>query len=64
MMEQRELSRQEVWAIYERGAREQHKQFVVLTIEDPPVPMPYEAGMATERMTAVAVDEFDFFSLD
>jgi hypothetical protein len=63
-MEERELSRQEVWAIYERGAREQQKQFVVLTIEDPPVPLPYEAGLATERMAAIPVDEFDFFSID
>ena len=63
-MLERELSRQEVWAIYERGARQQRKEFVVLTIEDPPVPLPYEAGMATERMAAVTVDEFDFFTAD
>ena len=63
-MVEKELSRQEVWAIYERGARQQRKEFVVLTIEDPPVPMPYEAGMATERMAAVDVDAFDFLSLD
>jgi len=63
-MVERELSREEVWRIYERGARQQRKEFVVLTIVDPPVPMPYEAGMATERMTAVDVSEFDFFSLD
>jgi hypothetical protein len=63
-MVERELSREEVWRIYERGARLQRKEFVVLTIVDPPVPMPYEAGMATERMAAVDVSEFDFFSLD
>ena len=63
-MEERALSRQEVWAIYERGARQAQREFVVLTIEEPPVPLPYEAGRATEPMAAVAVDEFDFFSLD
>lgn len=62
-MEERALSRQEVWAIYERGARQQHKQFVVLSIDDPPAPLPYEAGLATERMAAVSVEEFDFFSI-
>lgn len=62
-MEERELSREEVWAIYERGARQQHKQFVVLTIEAPPIPLPYEAGLATERMTAVSVEKFDSLSL-
>lgn len=62
-MEERELTRQEVWAIYERGARRQQRQFVVLTIEDPPVPLPYEAGMATERIVAVDPENFDFFTL-
>lgn len=62
-MVERELTRQEVWAIYERGARLQQRQFVVLTIVDPPIPMPYEAGMATERMAAVDVENFDFFEI-
>ncbi|HSN29932.1 MAG TPA: hypothetical protein VLT45_26775, partial [Kofleriaceae bacterium] len=62
-MEERELTRQEVWAIYERGARQQRREFVVLTIVDPPVPLPYEAGMATERMAAVDVENFDFLAL-
>ena len=26
--------------------------------------LPYEAGMATERMAAVDVEEFDFFTAD
>lgn len=62
-MEERELTRQEVWAIYERGARRQQREFVVLTIVDPPVPMPYTEGMATERMAAVDPENFDFFEL-
>ena len=62
-MVERELTRQEVWAIYERGARLQQRQFVVLTIVDPPIPMPYESGMATERMAAVDPENFDFLSL-
>ena len=62
-MEERELTREEVWAIYERGARKQQREFVVLTIVDPPAPLPYESGMATERMAAVDPENFDFFSL-
>ncbi len=62
-MEERELTRQEVWAIYERGARRQQRQFVVLTIEDPPVPLPYEPGRATEPMPAIDPENFDFLEL-
>ena len=63
-MEERELTRQEVWAIYERGARKQQRQFVVLTIDNPPEPMPpFERGMATERMPAIDPETFDFLEL-
>ena len=54
------MTRQEVWAIYERGAKRRQREFVVLTLE-PEAPLPYVEGMATERMPAISVDEFDFF---
>ncbi|MBV8755789.1 MAG: hypothetical protein JO257_00855 [Deltaproteobacteria bacterium] len=62
-MEERELTRQEVWAIYERGARQHQRQFVVLTLVDPPVPLPYESGRATEPMAAIDPENFDFLEL-
>jgi hypothetical protein len=57
---QREMTRQEVWAIYERGAKRRQHEFVVLTIE-PEAPLPYIGSMATERMPAPQLDQFDFF---
>jgi hypothetical protein len=61
-MLERELTREEVWAIYERGARQQQREFVVLTIVDPPIPLPFETGMATERIPVIDAENFDFFT--
>ena len=32
-MDEREMTRQEVWAVYERGARERCREFVVMWVD-------------------------------
>jgi hypothetical protein len=32
VMDEREMTRQEVWAVYERGARERQREFVVMWV--------------------------------
>ena len=32
-MDEREMTRQEVWAVYERGAREHQRDFVVMWVD-------------------------------
>ena len=43
------MTRQEVWAVYERGARQRHREFVVMWVETA-IPEPVDTGAGTERM--------------
>ena len=43
------MTRQEVWAVYERGARRHSREFVVMYI-DTAVPEPVDTSAGTERM--------------
>jgi hypothetical protein len=53
-MDDREMTRQEVWAVYERGAREHSREFVVMWVgsaaparnrrDKPTEPLPFLAG--------------------
>jgi hypothetical protein len=49
MDDERVMTRQEVWAVYERGARQHDRQFVVMWI-DTAVPEPVDTSSGTERM--------------
>jgi len=43
------MTRQEVWAVYERGARLRQREFVVMWI-DSAVPEPVDTSAGTERI--------------
>jgi hypothetical protein len=53
-MDDREMTRQEVWAVYERGARERSREFVVMWVgsaaparnrrDKPTEPLPFLAA--------------------
>jgi hypothetical protein len=49
MEDERIMTRQEVWAVYERGARRNSREFVVMCI-DTAVPEPVDTSAGTERM--------------
>jgi RNase P protein component len=49
MEEERIMTRQEVWAVYERGARRHSREFIVMYI-DTAVPEPVDTSAGTERM--------------
>ena len=49
MEEERAMTRQEVWAVYERGARLRQREFVVMWI-DSAVPEPVDTSAGTERL--------------
>ena len=44
------MTRQEVWAVYERGARRNSRQFVVMYVDDSCIPEPVDTSAGTERM--------------
>lgn len=43
------MTRQEVWAVYERGARRHSREFVVMCVETA-IPEPVDTSAGTERM--------------
>jgi hypothetical protein len=49
MQEERVMTRQEVWAVYERGARRHSREFIVMCI-DTGIPEPIDVSAGTERM--------------
>lgn len=51
-MDAREMTRQEVWAVYERGAREHRRDFVVMWAE--PVPRHTRRDKQTEPLPFLA----------
>ncbi len=49
MSDERAMTREEVWEVYERGARQRDRMFVVMWIQEA-VPTPVDAVAGTERM--------------